>query len=286
MVGNLLKGILIGVGGIIPGLSGAVIAMIFGLYNKMIYAVGNFFKDIKKNFIFLFPILCGIAIGFILFSNVQKILLEKYPFETMLIIIGLIIGTVPILVKDANIAKFKISYILIFVLTLSIGLWMSYINESTINVQDKVLDLNLHNIINLLLIGFIMAGSHIIPGISGTVILMVLGSYGIMLNAVANLKDLFLITSYINNLDIVFYNIAVIIPIGIGLIIGAVLFSKLMSYFLKRYYTQTYCAIIGFVVGSIPSIVPSMDYSVKTAFGIVLLFISIAVSYKVSTLQF
>lgn len=283
MISNLLKGILIGIGGIIPGLSGAVIAMVLGLYEDMIYAVGNFFKDMKKNFIFLLPLIIGIAIGFILFSNIQKILLEKYPFQTMLVIIGLIIGTIPALFKSANIKKYNSSYLIAFIITLAIGLLISYIGKPVIDVQDKVLEINLFNIARLALIGFIMAGSHIIPGISGTVILILLGSYGIMLNAIANLKDIFLITSYNENFDIIIYNIIIIIPIGVGLLFGAILFSKLMNYLLKHYYTQTYCAIIGFVVGSIPSIVPPIDYNSQiTIIGAILFFISIIISYKFS----
>ncbi len=285
MIVNFFKAILIGIGGIIPGLSGAVIAMIFGLYEDMVNAVGDFFKDIKKNTVFLTPLLFGIAIGFILFSNVQKILLDKYPFETMLIIIGLIIGTVPILFKKANINRVTKSYIFIFLITLLIGLFISFIGEPEFDVENKILTLNFSTILNLFLIGFIMAGSHIIPGISGTVILILLGSYGIMLNAIANLKNLFLIDSYINNIDYLIYNVIVIIPIGIGLIIGSILFSKLMNYLLKKYYTETYCAIIGFVVGSIPSIIPPLNYNSQPILGVVFFFISIIVSYKVSLLE-
>lgn len=285
MIGNLLKGILIGIGGIIPGLSGAVIAMIFGLYDKMVYCIANFFYDFKKNFVFMFPILTGIGIGFIAFSNVQKILLEKYPFYTMLVIIGLIVGTVPALFKGARIKKFNIVNISVVAFTLIIGLVMSYMSDTNLDIQNKVLELNFTNILNLMLIGFIMAGSHIIPGISGTVLLMILGSYGIMLNAIANLKNLFIVEMYINHMDLIIYNIFLIIPMAIGLIVGAIIFSKLMDYLLKHFHTLTYCAIIGFVIGSIPSIVPPMDYSTKTIIGMLLFVISTYISYKVSLFE-
>lgn len=285
MILNFFKGLLIGIGGIIPGLSGAVIAMIFGLYSEMIHSVSTFFKDIKKNFIFLFPILCGIAAGFILFSNIQKLLLDKYPFQTMMVIVGLIIGTVPVLVKDAKIQKLDFNLIVIFIITLVIGLLMSYIAEPQIDIQNRKLEFNYLNIMNLILIGFIMAGSHIIPGISGTVILMALGSYGIMLNAVANLKDLILIKSYTQNIEVVIYNLFVILPIGIGLILGAILFSKLMDFLLKKYYIYTYCGIIGFVIGSIPSIVPDLSLDLKSMVGFMFLLVSVVISYKVSLLE-
>jgi len=284
MVSNLLKAILIGVGGIIPGLSGAVIAMIFGLYDKMLDAIANFFDDFKKNFTFMFPILVGIAIGFIVFSNVQKILLQKYPFYTMMIIVGLIIGTVPALFKAARIKKFNLMNISVIAISLILGLIMSA-SDTQLDVQNKMLEFNFTNILNLIVIGFIMAGSHIIPGISGTVLLMILGSYGIMLNAIANLKDLFMIEIYINHIELIIYNLFIIIPIAIGLIIGVVFFSKLMNYLLKHFYTLTYCAIIGFVIGSIPSIVPPIDLSLKTILGLLFLIMSIYISYKASLFE-
>lgn len=285
MITNLLKGILIGVGGIVPGLSGAVIAILFGLYDKMIYCVANFLNDFKKNLVFMFPIIIGIGIGFIVFSNVQKVLLEKYPFYTMMAIIGLIIGTVPALFKEAKIKKFDLINILAIVISLILGLIMSYVGDTKLDVQNRILEFNFKNILNLIVIGFIMAGSHIIPGISGTVLLIAIGSYGIMLNAIANLKNLFIIEMYINHIELIIYNLFIIIPIGVGLIVGAVLFSKLMDYLLKHFYTVTYCAIIGFVIGSIPSIIPPMGYSIKTIVGILLFTISIYISYKVSSFE-
>jgi len=284
MVSNLLKAILIGIGGIIPGLSGAVIAMIFGLYDKMLDAIANFFDDFKKNFKFMFPILIGIAIGFIVFSNVQKILLQKYPFYTMMVIVGLIIGTVPALLKAARIKKFNLINISVIAISLILGLIMSA-SDAQLDVQNKMLEFNFTNILNLIVIGFIMAGSHIIPGISGTVLLMILGSYGIMLNAIANLKDLFVIEMYINHIELIIYNLFIIIPISIGLIIGVVFFSKLMNYLLKHFYTLTYCAIVGFVIGSIPSIVPPIDFSLKTILGLLFLIMSIYISYKASLFE-
>lgn len=285
MISNFIRGIVIGIAGIMPGLSGAVIAMIFGIYNDMICAVGNFFKDIKHNILFLLPILSGIAVGFVVFSNAQKMLLEKYPFYSIMAIIGLIIGTVPILLRDSHIEKFKLSYGITFAIALSVGIFMAFANDSKIDVQNRILELNFENILSLAVIGFIMAGSHIVPGISGTVILMSIGSYGIMLNTIANLKDLIFIDNYIQNLDKIIYNLTLIVPMGVGLLVGAIIFSKLMDYLIRYLYSHTYCAIIGFVIGSIPSIVPPMDLSSKTAVGILIILISAFVSYRISLIE-
>jgi len=253
---NFINGIIIGAAGIIPGISGAVIAMIFGIYDKLLYSINNFFKDIKSNTIFLFPILSGIAVGFVIFSNVQKTFILHFPNETMLFITGLIAGTVPLLISDAKFAKFKLSYMLVFLLTLGLGIFMASINDNEINVSNEIIELNFKNIITLMIIGFIMAGSHIIPGISGTVILVMMGFYGIMLNSIANLKNILFIFSPDRNFSEVITNIITLLPMGIGLIIGVLFFSWLMNLLLKKYHTLTYCAVLGFVIGSIPSIMP------------------------------
>ena len=278
---NFINGIIIGAAGIIPGISGAVIAMIFGIYDKLLYSINNFFKDIKKNTAFLLPVLSGIAVGFIIFSNVQKTFILHYPSETMLFITGLIIGTVPLLITDAKFKDFKISYMIVFLITLGLGIFMSYINENEINVSNEIIELNFKNIITLVIIGFIMAGSHIVPGISGTVILVIMGLYGIMLNSIANLKNLLFIFTSPEKFEEIIINIAVLIPMGIGLIIGVLFFSWLMNFMLKKYHTLTYCAVLGFVIGSIPSIMPShISFT-----GICFLGLGIFISYNIKTVS-
>ena len=99
---NMVKGIFIGAGAIVPGVSSGVLCVIFGIYEKLLDSVLNFFKDIRHNIKFLFPIALGVGIGVLLFSNMLNYLLYEFPIQTKSIFIGLILGTIPSLIKEVN----------------------------------------------------------------------------------------------------------------------------------------------------------------------------------------
>lgn len=120
---NCLKGVAIGSGAILPGISSGVFCVIFGIYEKLLDSILNFFSDIKNNFKFLFPIMIGISFGIILFGNLLNYCLYQFPIQTKCIFIGLILGSLPALVKEVHIKQpFKPSYLIFFLLALSIGL--------------------------------------------------------------------------------------------------------------------------------------------------------------------
>lgn len=99
---SCVKGIALGVGAILPGISSGVLCVIFGIYEKLINSILGFFKDIKTNFKFLFPIFIGVAIGVVVFGNVLKLLFETFPIQTKYAFLGLIFGSLPVLFKTAN----------------------------------------------------------------------------------------------------------------------------------------------------------------------------------------
>lgn len=232
VLSDFLKGILIGVGNIAPGVSGGALAMIFGMYEKMIHAVSHFFKDIKKNTIYLVPIGLGAVIGIVAFSNVLSFLMENYPMPTSYAFAGLIIGTLPLLIRRANRRGFKVYYWAPLVLTLLIGL--SFVLVET---APRVGGLASIGAFRLILGGFVLAGSLVIPGVSGSVLLILLGIYEAFLKSVSNM------------------DIVVLLPVAIGLGLGALFFSKLMDYLLENHYGVTYYAILGFVIGALPEII-------------------------------
>ena len=120
---NCLKGVVIGSGAILPGISSGVFCVIFGIYEKLLDSLLNFFSDIKNNFKFLFPIMIGIAFGIILFGNLLNYCLYQFPIQTKSIFIGLILGSLPTLIKEVHTKqKFKPSCLIFFLLALFIGL--------------------------------------------------------------------------------------------------------------------------------------------------------------------
>lgn len=124
---NFLKGLLIGVGNIAPGVSGGALAIILGLYEDLIQSVNNFFQDIKRNFLFLLPIGLGVAAGVIGFSNVLYYLFDRYPAPTTFALAGLIVGMLPVFWRKANAKGFKSYYLILLAITLALSLYFTII---------------------------------------------------------------------------------------------------------------------------------------------------------------
>ena len=231
---NVMKGVLIGAGAIVPGVSSGVLCVILGIYEKLLDAVLNFFKDIKKNFKFLFPIALGVGIGILIFSNVLNYLLIEFPVQTKSIFIGLIIGTIPALVKEVNTKeKFHPQNMVYLCIALVIGI-------ATVVLESMLKEMHIEqmNFMYLLLCGFVMSIGIIVPGVSSTIILMLLGVYSIYLQSIANLY------------------LPVLIPIAIGLLLGSIVVMKLTKKLLERHYGKTFYSIIGFTIGSIFVLLP------------------------------
>lgn len=203
-----IKGLIIGLGKILPGVSGSLMAISMKLYEPLLESINSFFKNPKKNIKFLLPILSGIIVSIIIFSKIISILLEKYYFSILLLFTGLIIGSI-----DFNIKEFKTkktSKIIIFVIFFTL---IILINKLSLNITLK--DTFFTNI----LLGIIEAISTIIPGISGTAIFIVLKKYEMILNMLSNPIT----------------NINILIPFLIGIIIGIILITKLIIYISKKH---------------------------------------------------
>ena len=232
---NIIKGIFIGAGAIVPGVSSGVLCVIFGIYEKLLDAILNFFKDIKQNIKFLFPIALGVGIGVLLFSNILNYLLYEFPIQTKSIFIGLILGTIPSLIKEVNEKEtFKIQNVVYLLIALAIGI-LTVVLEKQIQIVTNIENIN---IMYLVMCGAIMSLGIVVPGVSSTIILMLLGVYSIYLQSVANLY------------------LPVLIPLGIGLIFGSIIVMKLTKKLLEKYYAQTFYSIIGFTIGSIFVLLP------------------------------
>lgn len=226
---NLFLGVIIGSGAIIPGVSSGVICVILGIYEKLLDCVLNLFKDYKDSIKLLFPIGLGIVIGMIIFGNVLKYLLYAYPIQISFLFIGLVLGSIPSLIKETEKKeKFKIKNFLFLIIAFIIGIAMVVFEDYiSINYSTEF------SFIYLFFAGMVMSIGFIVPGVSSTVILTILGVYSTYLTSIAE----------------VFF--PVLIPIGIGLVVGSAICIKVIKYLLDNFYTQTYFSIIGFTMGSV-----------------------------------
>ena len=255
---NIIKGIFIGAGAIVPGVSSGVLCVIFGIYEKLLDAVLNFFKDIKQNIKFLFPIALGVGIGVLLFSNILNYLLYEFPIQTKSIFIGLIIGTIPSLIKEVNEKEtFKPQNVIYLLIALAIGI-ITVVLENRMHITTNLDNIS---IMYLVMCGVIMSVGIVVPGISSTIILMLLGVYSVYLQSVANLY------------------LPVLIPLGIGLVLGSIIVMKLTKKLLEKYYAQTFYSIIGFTIGSIFVLLPQGMTLLETILCVLCIILGVYISH-------
>ena len=244
---DFFKGILIGAGGILPGISSGVLCVIFGIYEKLLDSVLNFFKDVHKNFKFLLPIGLGGVVGVIVFSKILQFVLYKYPLQTKSIFIGLILGGAILLFKDINKEKkFEFKNLFYIVISLAIGIMMVVFENKLGNSSVENT-----NYMYLIISGFLMSIGIVVPGVSSTIILMLLGTYSLYLSSVSTLY------------------FPVLIPMGVGIILGSLIFMKIIKYLLDKFYAQTMYSIIGFTIGSIFVLLPEVESVIDTVLTIV-----------------
>lgn len=261
---NFFKGIIIGIGGIAPGLSGSILLVIFGLYQKTVTAIGTFFKNIKQNFSFLFPLVLGFGVGILLFSKLIDFLLNNYEMYTRFSFLGLILGTIPLFYKQVQKEGFSnIYYIVIiafFVLGFSLFSFNSRFSPTIANP----------NLFQSVLLGIAVAGSSIVPGIDSAVVLSSLGLYELYVGSLASM------------------NFSVLIPAGFGLIFGALIISFVVTKLLKRHYTLVFSIVFGLFLSIIPNILNSnciLAFNYASVISVLLSVVCFFMSYFLGNLE-
>ena len=254
---NFLKGIIVGIGGIAPGLSGSVLLVILGLYQKTINAIGTLFKDFKKNVTFLVPLFLGFGVGVILFSKIVDFLLGNYEMYTRFAFLGLVLGTIPLFYKEVKKEGFKKKYYWLMLISALAGLALFSFNKDLFPVITNP------NLFQSVLLGIAVAGSSIIPGVDSAVILSTLGLYELYVSSLAN------------------FDLSVLIPAGVGLVIGVLVISFIVNKLLSKYYTITFSIIFGLFLSIIPNVLNEscvLGFNIDSVISIVILIIGFAFS--------
>ena len=257
---NILNGVVLGLSNIIPGVSAGTMLVVLGIYDKLIKSISTIFCKFKENFRFLFFLGLGILLGILLFSNILSYFLDRYPWQMNYLFMGLILGTFGILfktVKDFNPNKLSYTFFLITFLIL-IGIRFM---DISIYSRDIIDELSLRNAIMLFASGFVAASAMVIPGLSGSFILIVFGVYNSIIVAVSEL------------------NILILIPFGVGVILGFLCMIRVIEYLLKAFKIQTYMGILGLVTGSLVLIFPGFEFSMVGLTCILSLILGFAISY-------
>lgn len=226
---NFIKGIIAGIGGIVPGLSGSVLMVLLGIYEQTIQALGTLMTDFKKNIRFLVPVLLGMVCGVLLFSKTVDFLLQYFPFQTRYAFLGLVLGTVPLFYHQIGKNGFPKYCYGVILGAVVVGFLIFGVNDHFFPPVQQP------NFLQSMLMGLTVAASSIVPGIDSAVILSTFGFFELYVGALAT------------------FDLTVLLPAVVGLVIGAVVISAGMNFLLKKAYTMTFSVLFGFFVSIIPN---------------------------------
>lgn len=251
---DILKGVVIGVANAIPGVSGGTMMVSMGVYDDIIYCITHLFTQIKKSILILLPYFIGMAVGIVGLAFSIKSLYANFPFQTSMVFIGLIIGGIPMLYEHVKKTTIKIGHILLFILFFAAIIAMEYFGG---NGKDVILSVDIISIVKIFLIGILASATMVIPGVSGSMMLMILGYYNPIINAITDF-----VTALANrDLNTILNICGSLVPFGIGVVIGIFVIAKIIEILLSHFETHTYCAILGLVISSPVVILMGTDMS-------------------------
>lgn len=249
-------GAVIGLGSIVPGVSGGVIALTMGLYEAILEAITNFFQNPRRNILFLLPLGLGAGFGILVFSNLIAWLMENCKEQVLFLFIGFVAGGIPAFFRKANSQGFKARLLIFFILGLIIILLPAQLELIATGSQQQKLDFTM-----ALLSGFILALGTIVPGMSSSFILIYLGTYEAIIRAISTIDIMHLF------------------PVGIGFLLGALLIIKIVAYLFKHFQAQAYYTVLGLLIGSIVLIVPPFSLDMKLLINILIFALGSALAY-------
>lgn len=264
---NILKGIIIGIAKIIPGLSGTVLMISFNLYDKAIEAITCFFDNPKENFCFLLKIFIGVIIGIVFFSKLVSYFINNYYLYTISLFIGLIIGGLSVIKKEVR--RNKSNYLLLIVSFLAM-MWLSFSNLTSIyTLKNNGIDM-----LVFIVAGFLDAIGTILPGVSSTALLMIIGIYPYYIDVLSNLLDF----------GYIFDSLYFLLPFGIGLVLGIIIISLMVNYLFKYHKEKSFAVIFGLSLSTIITLVIGIIPYISSIIAFCLVILLMLVGYLITSI--
>ncbi len=262
---TILKGIIVGLGAVAPGLSGSILLVMFGLYGRIVSTVSHIFKDFKKNMLFLMPLALGIGVGILIFSQIVGFLLDRFPMQTNYAFLGLLLGAMPMLWREVTKKGFRAYHYGFSVAAFVFGVIFFVLNAGNF---PNVVDPSLAQSIGL---GFAVAAAYLVPGVDSFAILSSFGLYELWLDSINH------------------FEFSVLIPAGVGLAMGALCISFLFNFLLGKWYTGTYSIIFGVFISIVLNFVckecPAPKVDLGTLVSVVLLVLGFVGAFLFSKLE-
>jgi len=284
---DFINGMVFGVTQIVPGVSGGTIAIILGFYDELIESINQFRKEPRKCLKFIIPIGLGTVVGVIVFSTIISYLLNYFSFPTMSFFIGLVIGIIPLIYQKVKEPGKSLSLDAILLIAIPILILVVISGLTPVAVTDPaeiIRDMSIPYMIFIFIVGFIGAAAMIIPGLSGSFIMLLLGVYTLITFSFSSVTDWLTDPTNIS----LFIDICkVLAPFGLGVVIGVLCTARLVENLLKNYAKIIYPIILGLLVGSVYSLFnrPEVYHSGISvpivAVGIIMLLLGCVVSYSI-----
>jgi len=245
--GRFASGIGIGAAFIVPGIDGGSVAVITGVYDGLVEAIGSFRKRFRDSFAFILPIFLGFLVGFGAMFFPLKYALQYCPFPTIALFSGFTLGSLPSLFTSAK--KKGFSRINLLSLALPFAGLIGLCFVPSLGAVDLSTGMPLYRYFLIVSVGIIGAGALVVPGVSGSMVLLILGYYQPIVGLLSGIAGSPL------------HNLLLLALFAIGVLIGLVSLSKLMAFFLRRFPRGTAWAIFSFVAGSVVAVLLSFDYA-------------------------
>lgn len=276
MIKNLLKGIVMGTANIIPGVSGGTMAVSMGIYDKLIHCLTHLFKEFKESIKFIIPIAIGMVIALIGLAFVITPAFEHFPLQTNGLFIGLIVGGLPAVWKKVKGNSIKIGHIIPFLVFFVLVIGMAAMGETEGKAAD--LSLNLWSVIKLFLVGVLASATMVIPGVSGSMMLLVIGYYNPI---VATIKE-FVEALVSFNISEILRCCGILVPMGIGIVVGIFAIAKVIEIIFEKFPLHAYWAIIGLIVASPFAILMVSELGVITVISVLTSIVTFVIGFIIA----
>lgn len=244
MIKNILKGAVIGLANIIPGVSGGTMAVSMGIYDKLIHCVTHIIKEFKKSVLFLLPIGVGMLVALVGLSFVIEAAFEHFPAQTNLLFIGLIVGGLPAITKKVKGNTVRVPHMIAALLFFVLVVGMAALGDTKGNMAD--LSFSALNVVKMFCVGVIASATMVIPGVSGSMVLMLMGYYQPVIETIST----FVRALVAFDVPVLLQCCGVLVPMGLGIIVGIVVIAKLIEIIFEKCPLLAYWAIIGLIVAS------------------------------------
>lgn len=276
MIKNVLKGMVVGVANIIPGVSGGTMMVSMGIYDKLIHCLTHLLKEFKESMKFLIPIFVGVGIALVGLSFIIQPAFEHFPLQTSCLFIGLIVGGLPAAWKKVKGKGIKISYVIPFLVFFVLVVGLALIGEKEGNAAD--LTFGLWSCIKLFVVGIIASATMVIPGVSGSMMLLLLGYYNPIVSAIKNFVTA--LASF--DMQGILQGCGVLVPAGLGIVVGIFAIAKLIEVIFEKFPIQAYWAIIGLIVASPFAVLLMAQLGTITAVSVAVSVVTFAIGFVIA----